>query len=354
MLRKLAAALIFALVSSPSLPSYSSSSSNIESRLTITFATSIIGSGSTRTISQTVTVLDSQSQLTTSLTLAPGEIRVGLSSYYCSSPQTSGSVANGYTPQGCIFAFAPTRSESITPAMRQQTLFYRGRDADSWSATLPLFLPRVYVVDGLGNQMVFFSNHTPGQPSPRADYEKAHHAGYQGPLLEHSGTASAYVIGERYSFNGKNLGEIESVFVGSISAETSLVSEGQISLQIPKELSPGTYDLVLHSKFGKLVQVNFLRVKSRAPTLKFSVRTAHLSLTDSTANMLARFNSTLTDDYQKVRCIVNTSDSKLAKRLADLVCAQVTRGRTRNLEIFRESRSTYSGQGFWIRVYATS
>jgi hypothetical protein len=43
---------------------------------------------------------------------------------------------------------------------------------------------------------------------------------------------------------------------------------------------------------------------------------------------------------------------KTAKRIADLVCAQVARGEARNVEVIKDIRTSYSGDGFWVRVYA--
>lgn len=49
---------------------------------------------------------------------------------------------------------------------------------------------------------------------------------------------------------------------------------------------------------------------------------------------------------------MNSADPKVAKRIADLVCAQVARGEARNVEVIQDIRDTYSGEGFWVRVYA--
>ena len=85
---------------------------------------------------------------------------------------------------------------------------------------------------------------------------------------------------------------------------------------------------------------------SAAQAQQVTIKFSHFLASNS------NFHKGLSSDYEKVRCIVNASDKATASRLADLVCAQVARAEIRNVEVVKEIRTNFKGQGFWVRVYA--
>jgi hypothetical protein len=125
-----------------------------------------------------------------------------------------------------------------------------------------------------------------------------------------------------------------------------------LSIGAPAGLAPGKYDLVMQSGFGKLTFINGVSIKAPTPTATIGFRSDAQHLSEKQVLDLVAFNKNLSADYVKVRCIVNAADEKTAKRIADLVCAQVARGEVRNVEVIKEIRTNYSGEGFWVRVYA--
>jgi hypothetical protein len=125
-----------------------------------------------------------------------------------------------------------------------------------------------------------------------------------------------------------------------------------LSIGAPAGLAPGKYDLVMQSGFGKLTFINGVSIKAPTPTATIGFRSDAQHLSEKQVLDLVAFNKNLSADYEKVRCIVNAADEKTAKRIADLVCAQVARGEVRNVEVIKEIRTNSSGEGFWVRVYA--
>ena len=125
-----------------------------------------------------------------------------------------------------------------------------------------------------------------------------------------------------------------------------------LSIATPPVLAPGKYDLIMQSSYGKLTHINAVTIKAPTPTATIGFRSDAPHLNEKQVLDLVAFNQTLNPDYEKVRCIVNASDPKTAKRIADLVCAQVARGEARNVEVIKDLRNTHSGEGFRVRVYA--
>jgi hypothetical protein len=177
-------------------------------------------------------------------------------------------------------------------------------------------------------------------------------AQYSGPEILAVDAFRPIVSGGKLTFSGKNLSSVTSATIGSQAASLSFDATTGLSIGTPAGLAPGKYDLVMQSSFGKLTVINAVSIKAPTPTATIGFRSDAQHLNEKQVLDLVAFNQTLNPDYEKVRCIVNASDPKTAKRIADLVCAQVARGEARNVEVIKDIRNTYSGEGFWVRVYA--
>lgn len=177
-------------------------------------------------------------------------------------------------------------------------------------------------------------------------------AKYEGPEILALDDPRPMVAGGKLVFTGKNLSAVTSATIGSLTATLSYDAATGLTIATPPVLAPGKYDLVMQSSYGKLTHINAVTIKAPTPTATIGFRSDAPHLNEKQVLDLVAFNQTLNPDYEKVRCIVNASDPKTAKRIADLVCAQVARGEARNVEVIKDIRNTYSGEGFWVRVYA--
>jgi hypothetical protein len=175
---------------------------------------------------------------------------------------------------------------------------------------------------------------------------------YEGPEILALDDPRPMVAGGKLVFTGKNLSSVTSASIGSLAATLSYDAATGLTIATPPVLAPGKYDLVMQSSYGKLTHINAVTIKAPTPTATIGFRSDAPHLNENQVLDLVAFNQTLNPDYEKVRCIVNASDPKTAKRIADLVCAQVARGEARNVEVIKDIRNTYSGEGFWVRVYA--
>jgi hypothetical protein len=184
-------------------------------------------------------------------------------------------------------------------------------------------------------------------PAPRPSGPK-----YEGPEILAVDVFRPIIAGGKLTFTGKNLSAVTSATIGAKAASLSFDAATGLSIGTPAGLEPGKYDLIMESSYGKLTHINAVTIKSPTPTTNIGFRSDEKHLSEQQVLDLVAFNKTLNPDYEKVRCIVNSSDSKTAQRIADLVCAHVARGEARNVEVIKDIRNTYPGEGFWVRVYA--
>jgi hypothetical protein len=177
-------------------------------------------------------------------------------------------------------------------------------------------------------------------------------ADYSGPQIMAIENPRPIIAGGSLVFTGRGLESVTQATIGDKAASMSFDANKGLSIGTPAGLAPGKYDLVMQSSFGKLTFINGVSIKAPTPTATIGFRSDAQHLNEKQVLDLVAFNQTLNQDYEKVRCIVNASDPKTAKRIADLVCAQVARGEARNVEVIKDIRNNYSGEGFWVRVYA--
>lgn len=347
MFTRLVIALVVLVLLPFPAPQATANTSSIESRLTITFTQTVIGSGITREVLQTVTVTDSMAGLTLNSPTG-SQIQVAFTSMFCANPPTAIQPGPSSIPSGCRPTIAPS-VRTLSPSSLQQTRTIPAANIDPYLAEYPVVTHRLFAQDSLGAKVAFFANYAPSSaggaggasdPSPQ-----------RLPVLNLA-EIRPVATGGTLNLQGERLDGITSVSIGSSSATISLQAEGNLTLAAPLGLSPGLYDLTIRSTGGVLTHVNAIRIKVPTPTKSLSLKVYGRHLNERAAGALSIFHEGLSGDYEKVRCIVNASNDATASRIADLVCAQVTRGEIRNVEIVKEIRTSFKGQGFWIRVYA--
>lgn len=175
---------------------------------------------------------------------------------------------------------------------------------------------------------------------------------YSGPEILAVDTFRPILSGGKLTFTGKNLSVVSSATIGSLAASLSYDATAGLTIGTPAGLSPGKYDLVMQSSYGKLTHINAVTIKAPTPTQTIGFKGEGEYLNEAQVAQLVEFNSSLNADYEKVRCIVNAADAEIARAIAVRVCAHVARGEARNVEVIQDVRSTYQGSGFWVRVYA--
>ncbi len=174
---------------------------------------------------------------------------------------------------------------------------------------------------------------------------------YSGPQILATLTPRPVLSGGSLVFTGQGLSAISSATIGAKAASMSFDASG-LTIATPAGLTPGKYDLVLESSFGKLTHINAVTIKAPTPTKTTGFKGEGEYLNEAQVSELVAFNASLNSDYEKVRCIVNAANAEVAKALAIRVCAHVARGEARNVEVIQDVRSTFKGSGFWVRVYA--
>ena len=347
MFTRLAIALLLIVLMPFPAPQASANTASIESRLTVTFTQTVVGSGSTRQVVQTVTVTDSMAGLTLG-SPAGSQIQVVFTSMLCANPPAAIQRGSRDMPSGC----RPTIARpviTLSQSSLQQTSTIPAANIDPYLAAYPVVTHRLFAQDSQGAGLSFFANYAPSSSGSAAG--TSDQSSQVLPALNLA-DIKPVTSGGTLNLQGERLDEITSVSIGSSSATISLQVEGNLTLTAPLGLSPGLYDLTIRSGSGSLTHVNAIKIKAPTPTKSLTLKVSGAYLNEQAVGALSNFHNGLSSDYEKVRCIVNASDKATASRLADLVCAQVARAEIRNVEVVKELRTNFKGQGFWVRVYA--
>jgi hypothetical protein len=172
-------------------------------------------------------------------------------------------------------------------------------------------------------------------------------AKYSGP--EFSGlSAKPVAVGASSVLEGKRLNEVSSITIGGKSA-TFTATATELKLDVPKDLAPGLYDLVINSSAGKLTQINAVRVQG--PLTALSVTTVSEGrISSEQLHEHALIAAMQQPELTKARCIVNGPNLAQAKAQAERLCALV-RASNKNIETtVVESRSTVKNNSVFARV----
>jgi hypothetical protein len=172
-------------------------------------------------------------------------------------------------------------------------------------------------------------------------------AKYSGP--EFSGlSAKPVAVGSSSVLEGKRLNEVSSITIGGKSA-TFTATATELKLDVPKDLAPGLYDLVINSSAGKLTQINAVRVQG--PRTALSVTTVSEGrISSEQLHEHALIAAMQQPELTKARCIVNGPNLAQAKAQAERLCALV-KASNKNIETtVVESRSTVKNNSVFARV----
>ena len=350
---RLVVALVIAMVlPTPALQASASPIDDIVARLSVAFSQAIEGAGRARSVSQTVTVADSQGALTLNAPVG-SQIRIlEFRMFLCSAQQPAVQTSTTSTPVGCRNVLSRLTG-SKTETTFVQTRITAGGLIDAFSVGFPFLTPRVVVQDASGNTVSFFGDSSPWQVPDRSPLPPTSGSTYVGPLVLGTHSNRGASAGESITFHGQKLDAVFAASIGSTSARISMDGNGNLKVATSASLSPGLYDLVLQSRYGTLISQNVIRIKPEMPDRKFSFRGLGRYLDERQVVGLLAFRNSLSSDYEKVRCVVNAADVAVARAIATRVCAHIARGELRNVEVVHDVRTTFKGPGFWVRVYAT-
>lgn len=204
------------------------------------------------------------------------------------------------------------------------------------------------LTSGLGGQQGFIWVGRESGISTETNSQIPAPAKYAGP--EFSGlSVKPVAAGSSSVLEGKRLNEVSSITIGGKSATFTATSATELKLEVPKDLAPGTYDLVISSAAGKLTHMNAVRVQ--APRRSLSVTTvAEGRVTQDQFAEHALIASMQQRDLTRVRCIVNGPNLEAARAQAEQLCASV-RSANRHIETsIVEPRSTVKDNKVYSRV----
>jgi hypothetical protein len=173
---------------------------------------------------------------------------------------------------------------------------------------------------------------------------------YIGPELHEPGLV-AHIAGTTIEIKGRKLDEISSITLLSSTISFSAVA-ATMSLQIPAALKPGKYDLEIKSRYGKLTHLEAIWIKEVVPTKELKFKSYGRWLNYPGLLNLTKIAKQIGSEYTSVKCIVNAADPVVAERLAKRACSYIEANRLRGKAVTYESKSTFKGEGFWVKVVA--
>lgn len=185
-------------------------------------------------------------------------------------------------------------------------------------------------------------NSTPGSQSNAPKYS--------GP--EFSSFGSAIFAGNKLVTSGKKLDSITSMKINGTAVTYKINSASELEIELPKDLAPGKYDVEINSIHGKLTHLQGITIKAVVPTKEISFKADGAWLNYGSLIELTNAAKQIGSDYTSVKCIVNAADPVVAERLARRACAYIEANRLRGKAVTYESKSTYKGEGFWVKVVA--
>lgn len=97
-----------------------------------------------------------------------------------------------------------------------------------------------------------------GSPASTADVSRP----YTGPIIQTPQISGPAAPGGKLILPGNNLETVSSVEIGGESASVEFNENGDLEIVVPKDLAPGTYDLVVVSDFGRLTIQDAITVTS--------------------------------------------------------------------------------------------
>ena len=119
-------------------------------------------------------------------------------------------------------------------------------------------------------------------------------------------------------------------------------------------ISPGQKTLVAQSCYGEITYENWVTITPVVAPKSTWFKAQNFGLDESMRMKIADFNSSLGDGYNKVRCIVNSSNGKdLNEAFAKQICAFAQSNDLSHAEVILQERTTFSGRGYWVNIWAS-
>jgi uncharacterized repeat protein (TIGR02543 family) len=157
--------------------------------------------------------------------------------------------------------------------------------------------------------------------------------------------------GQDVTVSGRRLDQVFSATLGGFPAEISLQSESGFTLRTADLLPPGIYDLVLETVSGRMTFMSALTVSQPMGLVSFTLRSASHSLSENQLEELAMISGMFATGLQKVHCLVNGADARQAAEVSTQVCDTLLRNDRPSVTAMQTVKSSFKGNGFWIRVY---
>ena len=119
-------------------------------------------------------------------------------------------------------------------------------------------------------------------------------------------------------------------------------------------ISPGQKTLVAQSCYGKVTYEDWVTITPTVAPKSTWFKAQSFGLDESMRMKISEFNSSLGDGYNKVRCIVNSSNgSDLNEAFAKQICAFAQSNDLSHAEAVIQERTTFSGRGYWVNIWAS-
>jgi hypothetical protein len=151
------------------------------------------------------------------------------------------------------------------------------------------------------------------------------------------------------TIEGKLLDEISTIEINGKAASFSAISETELVLAIPADLTPGNFDLVINSSAGKLTHLDAIRVKEPREGKSFTTKSSSELTPETIAEHIA-FASNQTSYINRIRCTVNGSDLAEARKQAVSLCAKIVASNPRIVTSIVEAKSTIRSNHVFARV----
>lgn len=118
-------------------------------------------------------------------------------------------------------------------------------------------------VPGVGYQSVEeITDDGPSSGDVSRDVERTIAAPYPGPVV-YGSPSSTNAPGSKASLPGKNLSQIEKVVIDGKEVDFT-ISDGELVLELPESIKPGTYDVIVSGPFGSLVVQQGITIQGSA------------------------------------------------------------------------------------------
>lgn len=173
---------------------------------------------------------------------------------------------------------------------------------------------------------------------------------YAGP--EFSSFGSATLAGSKLVVTGKKLDNINSMKINGTAVTYKINSSSELEIDLPKDLAPGKYDVEINSIHGKLTHLQGVTIKAVVPTKESAFKAEGAWFNYGSLLELTNIAKQIGSEYNSVKCIVNAADPVVAERLAKRACSYIEANRLRGKAVTYESKSSFKGDGFWVRVVA--